>query len=205
MKDIIGKKSPTFEEIAIIEKLTGGKIGKYEWWYVKGVDGVFHSLQEPKNKEDIVDHMVLDNVFMSITEEFIGDFETAEWYVDQKMRVYNPYPHGVAELMDENNEIEGYVGYTHRGAGKFKVGDRIFDKNYEPKEQDYTLEQWKEFTNRYNEILSEAEKEGDQWWINDIKIDGISRVIPFNMRGNKIIKTMDETIEAAKNLSNYLS
>jgi hypothetical protein len=205
MKDIIGKNSHTFEDIAVIEKLTGGKIGKYEWWYVKGIDEVFHSLQEPKNKEDIVSHDTLENSFLCINGEYIGDLERAEWYVSNKLKVYNPYPHGVAELMDENDEIEGYVGYTHRGAGKFKVGDRIFDEDYEPKEQDYTPEQWEEFTNEYNKILSEAEEEGDEWWINDIKRDGISRVIPFRMRGEKIIETMSAAAEAAKNMSKYLS
>jgi hypothetical protein len=35
--------------------------------------------------------------------------------------------------------------------------------------------------------------------------DGISYVIPFKLRGSKIIETMEEAFDAAKNMSNYLN
>jgi len=35
--------------------------------------------------------------------------------------------------------------------------------------------------------------------------DGVSYVIPFKLRGSKIIETMGEAFEAAKNMSKYLS
>ena len=35
--------------------------------------------------------------------------------------------------------------------------------------------------------------------------DGIAHVIPFKLRGSRIIETMDDAFEAAKNMSNYLS
>jgi hypothetical protein len=35
--------------------------------------------------------------------------------------------------------------------------------------------------------------------------DGVRSFVPFNMRGKKTIETFDEAIQAAKNLSNYLS
>ena len=34
---------------------------------------------------------------------------------------------------------------------------------------------------------------------------GISYVMPFKLRGSKLIETMDDAFEAAKNMSNYLS
>lgn len=198
-------KGPTFEEIAVIEKATGGKIGKYEWWVVKGVDGNFDSKIKPSNEEDILYHGVLDNSFISQNGEYIGNFGKAKWYYETRLKVYEPYPHGVAVALDENGEVEGYVGYTHRGANIFKIGDRLFDARYEPKEEDYTQEQWQSYVCRYNEALDKAEKDNDEWWANDIKSDGVERFIPFKMRGNKTIENFEEAIQAAINLSKHLS
>ena len=205
----IKTKGPTFEEIAVLEKATGGKVAKYEWWTVRGVDGNldsnFDSYTKPSNEEDILYHGVLENSFLSQGGEYIGDFKQAEWYYEQKLKVYEPYPHGVAIALDENGNIEGYVGYTHRGAGIFRVGDRLFDEMYEPKEEDYTPEQWHTYVNRYNDALTEADRDNDDWWANDIKTDGIKRFISFKMRGSKIIETLEEASQAAINLSKYLS
>lgn len=201
----IKTKGPTFEEIAIIEKVTGGKIAKYEWWVVKGVKENFTTNTKPTHEEDIVYHGVLENSFLSQNNQYIGDFKQAEWYLKQKLKVYEPYPHGVAVALDKNGEVEGYVGYTHRGANIFKIRDRLFDETYKPKEEDYTQEQWQSYVCRYNEALDKAEKEGDEWWANDIKADGVERFIPFKMRGNKTIENFEEAIQAAINLSKHLS
>lgn len=204
MKEI-KTKEPTFEEIAIIEKATGGKIAKYEWWVVKGVKENFTTNTKPTHEEDIVYYGVLDNSFLSQNNQYIGDFKQAEWYLERRLKVYEPYPNGVAIALDEDGEVEGYVGYTHRGANVFKIGDRLFDATYKPKEEDYTTEQWQSYICRYNEALDKAEKEGDEWWINDIKADGISRFISFKMRGNKTIENWEDAIQSAINLSKHLS
>lgn len=196
---------PSFEEIAIIEKSTGGKIGTHEWWVVKGIQENFTCSIKPSHKQDIVYHGVLENSFMSQGNVYIGDFSTAEWYMESRLKVYEPYPDGVAIALDENRNVEGYVGYTHRGACIFKIGERLFDESYEPKKEDYTPEEWESYVDRYNKSLSDAESEGDEWWINDIKKDGIRRVVPFKMRGSKIIENWDDAIRAAINMSKYLS
>lgn len=205
MKPINNKTEPSFEEIAIIEKATGGKIGTYEWWVVKGVDGTFNSTQKPKNESDILDHSILENSFMSQRGEFIGNVDRSKWYQKYRLKVYEPYPHGVAEAYNESGELEGYCGYTHRGAQIFRIGDRLFDEKYEPKEEDYTPEQWAGWVKEYNDEIAEYEAKGDTWWVNDIKSDGVGRYIPFKLRGPKIIETFDECITAAINLSKYLS
>lgn len=205
MKETIGKQSLSFEEIAIIEKATGGKIGTHEWWVVKGVEENFTTNRKPSHEQDIIYHGVLENSFLSQGGEYIGNFEQAKWYYETRLKVYESYPNGVAIALDENGNIEGYVGYTHRGGSMFRIGERLFDETYEPKEEDYTQEQWQSYICRYNEALDKAEKEGDEWWANDIKTDGIARFIPFKMRGNKIIENLDEAALAAKNLSNHLS
>ena len=101
MEKSIGKKSPSFEEVAIIEKITGGKIGIHEWWVVKGTEGSFTSRIKPSNEDDIISHGVLENSFMSQGGEYIGAFDRAEWYKKHKLKVYEPYPHGVAESYNE--------------------------------------------------------------------------------------------------------
>ncbi len=197
--------SPTFEEIAIIEKATGGLIKTHEWWVVKGVDGNFTTRQKPSHEEDIVHRGVLENSFVSKEGEYIGDFKQAKWYQKHKLKVYEPYAHGVAEAYTENGDLEGYCGYTHRGAQIFRIGDRLFDELYEPKEEDYPAEQWAGWVKEYNDGIAKAEAEGDTWWADDIRNDGISRYIPFKLRGSKVIETLEEAAQAAINLSKHLS
>lgn len=204
-KNLKTNNEPTFEEIAVIEKATGGKIGTYEWWVVRGVDENFTSIRKPSHEEDIIYHGVLENSFMSQGGEYIGNYDRAKWYLESRLKVYEPYAAGVAVSIDENGNIEGYVGYTHRGGSIFKIGERLFDASYEPKKEDYTTEEWESYVERYDKRLTEAEAEGDEWWVNDIKTDGIRGVVPFKKRGSKIIENWDDAIQAAKNMSEYLS
>ena len=203
--EIKTNNSPTFEEIAIIEKATGGKIGTHEWWVVKENSESFKSIQKPSHDADIIDHGILENSFISHGKEYIGDFDRAQWYYKYKMKVYEPYPHGVAERYNEDGTLMGYHGYTHRGGCTFKIGDKFFDDNYKPKEEDYESEQWVKWVKEYDDGIAEAEGKGDTWWANDIKRDGIARFIPFQMRGAKTIKTWDDAIQAAINMSKHLS
>ena len=196
---------PTFEEIAIIEKATGGLIKTHEWWVVKGVTENFTTHQKPSHEEDIVYHGVLENSFVSKGGKYIGNFEEAQWYQKHRLKVYEPYAHGVAEAYTENGKLEGYCGYTHRGAQIFRIGDRLFDADYEPKEEDFSSEEWSGWLKEYNDGITNAEADGDTWWAEDIKKDGIGRYMPFKLRGPKVIETLEEAAQAAINLSEHLS
>jgi len=182
----IGKEI-TKEEIQEIERLTGGKIGSHTFG--------------PNNEHTLV------NSFLSPDGRYIGNFESAKWYVDNQMMVDEDYPHGVAALITketygtDNPVIEGMYGYTHRGGQMFKIGDRLFDEKYNPVKEDYSDEQWNEWETRFKELYEEGD-ELDKKWMDE---SGISYVIPFKLRGPKIIETMSEAFEAAKNMSNYLS
>ena len=198
-------QGPTLEEIAVIEEATGGKISTHEWWVVKGVNENFTTNVKPSHEEDIIYHGVLENSFLSQGNVYIDNFSRAKWYHKHRLKVYEPYPNGVAEAYNETGELEGYCGYTHRGACILRLGDRLFDESYEPKEEDYTQEEWTKWQTEYNDSLEEAKAEGNQFWINDITNDGISGVIPFKQRGSKIIETFEEAAQAAINLSKYLS
>ena len=181
------KKEITQEEIQEIERLTNGKIETHTFG---------------DNNEHI-----LENSFLSINGDYVGDFELAQWYVRNSLVVDEDYPRGVAGVIAEetygtdNPILEGMYGYTHRGGNLFKIGDRLFDGEYKPVKEDYSDEEWGEYENKYNSLYESEDDLGRKW----IDEDGISYVIPFKLRGKKTIETMTEAFEAAKNMSKYLS
>lgn len=180
-------KEITQEEIQKIERLTGGKIGTHTFG--------------PNNEH------TLENSFLSLDGTYIGSLDEAQWYVKNKMMVDEKYPRGVAAVITEdtygtdNPVIEGMYGYTHRGGSLFKIGDRLFDEKYEPKKEDYPEDEWEKYETRFKELYESEDELGKRW----MDTDGISYVIPYRLRGSKIIETMEEAFEAAKNMSNYLS
>ena len=181
----IGKEI-TQEEIQEIERLTGGKIGTHTFG--------------PDNFE-------LKNSFLAPDGTLIGRIDAARCYVKNKLMVDEEHPHGVAAVITpetygtDNPVIEGMYGYTHRGGQMFKIGDRLFDEKYKPKKEDYDEEQWNEWEAKFNELY-ETEDELFKGWMDT---DGISYVIPFKLRGSKLIETMEEAFISARNMSNYLS
>ena len=132
----------------------------------------------------------LENSFLSLDGKYIGDLKLAIWYTKNNMMVDENHPHGVSAIIKpetygtDNPVIDAMYGFTHRGGNKFKIGDRLFDGNYKPTKDDYSEDEL-----------------GKNWMDND----GISYVIPFKLRGSKLIETMEEAFIAAKNMSNYLS
>ena len=197
------------EKVAKICMYTGGTIKKHEWWEVKGINGVFKSNRAPKNKKDIVFHGVLDNSFM-YGDTYLGNIKEAWWYYKNRLVVCEKYPRGVAMKLKKNSWhntdlfndcIEGIYGFSHRCGCLFRIGDRLFDANYHPHVKDYTPEQWKVWHDKYRKRLKGAD-EFDTKWLTE---DGVAGFIPFNQRGKKVIEIWEDAMEAAKNLSNYLS
>lgn len=181
------EKEITKERIIEIERLTGGKIGTHTFG--------------PNNEH------VLENSFLSPNGDYIGDFNLAYWYIKNKLMVDEEYPKGVAGVIREDTYgtetpvIEGMFGYTHRGGQLFKIGDRLFETTHEPKKEDYTKEEWESFEMDFKRTYEESDELERKW----IEEDGISYVIPFKKRGSRIIETMEDAFQAAKNMSKYLS
>jgi hypothetical protein len=166
----------------------------------------------------------LPDSFLAKDGTYIGDYSKGLWYLKHNMLVCFEYPSGVSIILKHpvkeylyldsymtdgivgGDDTEAYYGYSHRGGNKFKIGDRLFDPSYEPKEEDYTKEEWEGFkADREKSILrnikdgfcknrEEAEKETP-----------LAAVITFNKRGSKVIETWDEAKQAAINLSKDLS
>ncbi len=195
-----------------INQLTGGQIKDYK-------------IPDYPNDEGL-----LPNSFLSLKGEYIGSYEDAWWFIKNKMVVCDHYPHGVAIRLNslkpkiklrnaikdkfeswfceqlENDNIVGYLGYTHRGGQTFKIGDRLFDENYDPKEDDYTKGEWTQFMyERVKCVKNEIKKGYAKTEEEAFKNIPISDVIPFKMRGSKCIENWDEAKQAAINMSKYLS
>ena len=179
------------EKIELINEYTGGVIGTHKWG-----DN---------------DEYVLENSFLTKDGQYIGDIKTAWWYFQNGITVCEDYPHGVAvvwntskfdkTLVSGQDGIFGYRGYTHRGGATFKIGDRLFDEDYNPVVEDYDEKEFKKYWKKY----TKSYKKGDDFDRKHIYNDGIKSVIPFNKRGKQVIKDWEQAKQAAINMSKYLS
>ena len=196
------------EKIESINKWTWGKIGT-------------HHVGGDKSGE-----FTLTNSFLAQDGSYIGGVKEGWRYYKNNLIVCREYPCGVAiklktyspdnsmknSIKDpyenyvteqvENDNVVGYYGYTHRGGQTFKIGDRLFQEDYKPKKEDYPEKEWAKYEKAFRKSLANSEDDLDRKWMNE---SGISYVIPFKMRGPKIIENWDEARQAAINMSKYLS
>lgn len=165
----------------LIENYTNGKIGNH------------HFGQN--------DEYTLSESFLSNDNTYIGDIRRGWWYYKNNMKVCDKYPHGVAEVYDDEGNLIGYHGYTHRGGQTFKIGDRLFDASYKPQKEDYEEWEWTGWEYKYLELYGKSDALDKKW----MRESGISYVIPFKKRGKKVIENFDECLQAAINMSKDLS
>lgn len=192
------------KKVELINRWTWGKIGT-------------HQVGEDQS---------VSNSFLAKDGSYIGDVKEGWRYYKNNLIVCREYPHGVAIKLKtyspdnrvknstkdpyenyvteqmENDNVVGYYGYTHRGGQTFKIGDRLFQEDYKPKKEDYPEKEWAKYEKAFQKSLANAEDDLDRKWMNE---SGISYVIPFKMRGPKIIENWDEARQAAINMSKYLS
>jgi hypothetical protein len=197
------------EKAAKISYYTGGTIKTYEWWEVRGTGGVFKSNTAPKNKKDIVYHGKLENSFM-YGDIYLGSIKAGWWYYQNRLVVCQKYPKGVAIKLKKDSyhsndfnfeDIEGIYGFSHRGGCLFKPGDKLFDEDYIACVKDYPKKEWDRWHDKYRKNFAKASAAERRQIAND----GVKAYIPFKERGKKIIETWDEAMDAANNLSKYLS
>lgn len=172
------------KKIELIEKFTGGVIRTHKFG--------------PENEH------TLYNSFLSTNGIYLGDIREAWWYYKQNMKVCEDHPRGVAEVYEDHpygRTLIGYYGYTHRGGSIFKIGDRLFDQSYVPKEDDYEEWEWEGYKQKFIETYKKSDELEQDWVFGD----GVAYVIPFKRRGKKDITKMSEAKQAAINMSKYLS
>jgi hypothetical protein len=194
------------EKVKLIESTTGGVIKDHKWWIIRDENGETKEVKrKPKDESIIINDFILPNSFLTKKGKYVGSIDEAWRYYNNNLYVCEDYPHGVAEKIEKDNllgnVIVGYYGYTHRGGGLFKIGDRLFDPKYIPKEGDYMSYEWNEYVEKYRESCDNK----DEFMKKDAIESGIQYIIPFNRRGLKDIETLKEAKQAAINLSKYLS
>jgi hypothetical protein len=187
------------EKTKLIENYTGGKIGTH----VFGQDS----------------ELALHNSFLGPNDEYLGDIAEGWRYYKNNLIVNHKRPHGVALVVKReffgmlakrdgivedyfSSFVVGYYGYSHRGGSIFKIGDRLFDPNYFPIEEDYPKEVWQKFEKKRRKTEARNRKEG---WLKEGDKIPISDVIPFKMRGKIVIENWDQAEQSAINMSEYLS
>ena len=93
-----------------------------------------------------------------------------------------------------SKKLNCWFGFSHRTKVPVRIGDRIFEENFEPTDAYYSKQQWAKFE-------KDRERFSKRWGTNtDIK-----NVIPYNLRGHIEILIEEEARESARNISHYLS
>lgn len=104
-----------------------------------------------------------------------------------------------------NTKTLKYYGFSHRACMGFGVGDMLFDIGHETEKTKVMYCNNKSFRKAFIKVLKEYDKDDDAWSFNDTLKNGIVEVVPFRMRGTKIIETRAEALKAADNFADYVS
>lgn len=126
--------------------------------------------------------------------DFLGSIDDLAWMFKYRC-IADANLKGVVYSQKE----KGYIGYSHRARHLFKIGDRLFDAKYVPKEEDYEKWEWAGFVKKQRAAQKISNR---QDWRQEVLIE---EVIPFRMRGSNIIKTPKEARKAAHNFSKDVS
>lgn len=108
-------------------------------------------------------------------------------------------------FFDKKNNV--YVGYSNRACCAFGIGDMLFSEDVTDFSHYYKIPKYRR---KYLLALLKYHLKDDAMMFEDMCEDniighGISQIIPFRERGNKVIETLDEAYQAACNFAAYVS
>lgn len=100
-----------------------------------------------------------------------------------------------------------YIGYSHRAAAGFGLGDMLFEEEVKNKSIYYHN---KKYRRKYLWHLLKYHITNDVQMFEDMCEDdiighGIMNIVPFREKGNKRIENMAEAFKAAANFAEYVS
>ncbi len=104
-----------------------------------------------------------------------------------------------------NTTLGKYVGYSHRGAVSFGIGDRIFDPYEKYNAFKRSSKENIKYCLKYIKCILKYLINQDSYMLEECLEEGINYIVPFTKRGNDIITTDREALESAKSLANYIS
>lgn len=172
------------EAVSLIEKNTGLKVGTHKFG---------------PNEE-----YVLPNSVFTPDGKYVGSIDEGWWYYQSGLRATKgSHPHTAW-----NKTAKQWVGYSHRAACAFGKGDKLFDPNWIPKDEDLL-----KYESYYVKHLHEFEKEYTAWENStsehkeeDFNLNKwAAGYIPFKLRGSKTIHSYEDAYEAAVNFAKYVS
>jgi hypothetical protein len=172
------KLIPDPEKVALIEKYTGGVV------------------KERRVKDDeYPESVITKHNFLTNDKRMIGDIFIAWEYYKNQMVVVPENPKGVALVYKDRKPYE-YIVLDDKEKISVKIGDRIFNENYMSSMANYKREDWKKWYKKYIRDYHRADEKNKK----RIKSGGVIKYIPYNMRGIKKIKTLEEAKITAINI-----
>ena len=150
---------------------------------------------------NVFDSVGSNKAFKGTTTYFLDDNTWILKHIDELETTDN-------WLVFYNKKHNSYIGYSHRAAQEFKIGDMLFTgkkpKNVHQFYCDKKL-RWKML-----KTLLKHHFKNDVYGFEDIFEDniighGISVFVPFKKKGEKVIETKEEAYQAACNFANYVS
>ena len=189
-------------KVSLINTFTGGHIGVHEWWVIKATTPSASEnptlYTPPLPTDEVLFHGRLEDAFLSPSGVYMGQVDEGWWYYTSLLKVCDAYPHGVAikvhdpSLPPIGDNIVSYYGFSHRGGSPFKIGDSLFDKDWEPSEDEVLLYE------KY--FIKHLDK-----WDPSISLSSFAvGYIPYNKRGSTLIQNWDQALLSAINLSKHL-
>lgn len=184
--------------ISEINTYTGGKITD-------------HHAKDPE--------ITLSNCFVSQKNIYLGNLATAKSYLDNNFVICSYYPTQVAlklkrkaknilkehprklqyiteNAVDFEKDAIGYVGISHYGDVLFKIGDKIFDKNFKIE----SMDQLSAFD--YIKYVTKMQITGVK---SEDYLQFVNEFIPFQKRGTITIETRSQCKLAALRFSTYFN
>lgn len=171
------------EKVVLIEKYTGG--------LVKEKISVDNESKSGYN---------LSHIFLTKSKKYVGDIFLGWFYFKNQLMVLEDKPNGVA-VKYENRKIDGYFVMTERVNVMVRIGDRIFDEDYNPSKSEFTKKDWDKWRKKFNIIYSRALG----WQKKELNRRGMFHFIPHNLRGFKKIRTLEQAKETAIKIYNYIT
>ena len=136
--------------------------------------------------------------------EFMGALEDFRHWFKYDLVCFHGCPRGVLYARSLNK----YLGFSHRGMAAFGIGDRLFDEAWEPTWDDLKIDWVVDYCKAvgYTKIPASIQEAKTFVRLKDMQSGkSVVSFVPFIARGNRVIASKGEAIQAARNFSIYLS
>ena len=138
--------------------------------------------------------------------DHMGSIEIGWWFLQMKMRATK----GKSINTAWNTDGKQWVGFSGPIACAFGKGDKVFDPNWVPSDEDLLnlqkyyckrLEEYEKEVYEWSASTSDKKVPEEQMTINYWALDHI----PYNLRGTKVIKSYEDAYDSALTFANTVS